>query len=109
MHFLQCGALWHLLGFLFDYDYTLEESGVASDEESNQQKKLNKISKLAFITAGRLAGRFGRTKDEESELYKTTVQHFGSSIFNPTEYNPVIENCLQSMLTGYIGEMKYGC
>ena len=25
MHFLQAGCLWHLLIFLFDYDYTLEE------------------------------------------------------------------------------------
>ena len=31
MHFLQAGALWHLLLFLFDYDYTLEEGGVAAD------------------------------------------------------------------------------
>ena len=33
MHFLQAGALWHLLLFLFDYDYTLEEGGVAADGE----------------------------------------------------------------------------
>ena len=27
MHFLQAGCLWHLLIFLFDYDYTLGNYG----------------------------------------------------------------------------------
>jgi len=26
-HMFQCGVLWHLLLYLFNYDYTLEESG----------------------------------------------------------------------------------
>ena len=33
----QCGILWHLLLFLFNYDYTLEEAGVEKSEETNQQ------------------------------------------------------------------------
>ena len=28
MHFLQAGVLWHLILTLFEYDCTLEESGV---------------------------------------------------------------------------------
>lgn len=31
------GALWSLLLFLFNYDYTLEEGGVQKSGESNQQ------------------------------------------------------------------------
>jgi hypothetical protein len=39
---LQCdlirnGVLWSLLLFMFDYDYTLEESGVEIEEKSNKQ------------------------------------------------------------------------
>ena len=36
-HLLQAGILWHLLGYLFNYDYTLEESGIQKSEETNQQ------------------------------------------------------------------------
>lgn len=34
------GALWSLLLFLFNYDYTLEEGGVQKSGESNQQVAL---------------------------------------------------------------------
>ena len=33
----QCGVLWHLLLFLFNYDYTLEEGGVEKNDDTNQQ------------------------------------------------------------------------
>ena len=33
----QSGVLWHLLLYLFDYDFTLEEGGVEKSDESNQQ------------------------------------------------------------------------
>jgi hypothetical protein len=33
----QSGVLWHLLLYLFNYDYTLEEGGVEKSGESNQQ------------------------------------------------------------------------
>ncbi len=33
----QTGVLWHLLLFLFNYDYTLEEGGVEKSESNNQQ------------------------------------------------------------------------
>lgn len=37
MNLLQAGILWHLLLFLFSYDYTLDEGGVSKSEDSNQQ------------------------------------------------------------------------
>ena len=36
-HLHQCGVLWHLLLFLFNYDYTLEEGGVEATQGTNQQ------------------------------------------------------------------------
>ena len=56
MHMLQAGVLWHLLIFLFDYDFTLEESGVVTEEENSQQAVANKLAKLAVLACGRLAG-----------------------------------------------------
>lgn len=35
--FLQKGSIWHLLTFMFSYDYTLEECGVERSEEANNQ------------------------------------------------------------------------
>ena len=37
MHFLQTGVLWYLLLTLFDYDHTLEESGVENVEGSSNK------------------------------------------------------------------------
>lgn len=34
---IRNGVLWSLLLFMFDYDYTLEESGVEIEEKSNKQ------------------------------------------------------------------------
>lgn len=34
---VKCGVLWSLLLFMFEYDYTLDESGVVTDENTNQQ------------------------------------------------------------------------
>lgn len=36
-HLFQAGVLWYLLGYLFNYDYTLEESGIQKSEDSNHQ------------------------------------------------------------------------
>lgn len=38
---VKCGVLWSLLLFMFDYDYTLDESGVVTDENTNQQVTFN--------------------------------------------------------------------
>lgn len=37
---VKCGVLWSLLLFMFEYDYTLDESGVVTDENTNQQVNL---------------------------------------------------------------------
>lgn len=40
---IRNGVLWSLLLFMFDYDYTLEESGVEIEEKSNKQVRGPKI------------------------------------------------------------------
>lgn len=42
-NFLQKGAIWHLLTYMFSYDYTLEECGVERSEEANNQVNYNLI------------------------------------------------------------------
>uniref|UniRef100_A0A182RN06 J domain-containing protein n=1 Tax=Anopheles funestus TaxID=62324 RepID=A0A182RN06_ANOFN len=58
---LQCnlvrnGVLWSLMMFLFDYDYTLDESGVTSEEKSNTQQVANNLAKLSLLACVALAG-----------------------------------------------------
>lgn len=50
------GILWSVLMFLFDYDYTLDESGVRTDEKSNQQKSANNLATLSILAIVALCG-----------------------------------------------------
>ncbi|KAK9497827.1 hypothetical protein O3M35_003746 [Rhynocoris fuscipes] len=54
--FLQSGVLWYLISFLFIYDFTLEESGIESKQDSNQQEVSNQLAKLSVKACGQLAG-----------------------------------------------------
>ncbi|KAG0721186.1 DnaJ subfamily C member 13 [Chionoecetes opilio] len=83
MNLLQAGILWHLLPFLFSYDYTLDESGVSKCEESNQQELSNQLAKMALYACGRLAGVY----TEEDRI---------------TPPNTVIDGVLQKLLTPYV-------
>ncbi|KAF8773592.1 DnaJ subfamily C member 13 like protein [Argiope bruennichi] len=62
-HLYQAGVLFHLLIFLFNYDYTLEEGGVQRDEESNKQEIANQLAKLSLRALSRLGG-YGTGDDE---------------------------------------------
>eukprot|EP00039_Didymoeca_costata_P023981 m.8876 g.8876 ORF g.8876 m.8876 type:complete len:2271 (-) comp3968_c0_seq1:482-7294(-) len=55
-HLLQAGVLWHLMLRLFKYDYTLDESGVEAEEESNAQLFFNNHAKKAIVCLARLGG-----------------------------------------------------
>ncbi|XP_005092836.1 dnaJ homolog subfamily C member 13 isoform X2 [Aplysia californica] len=80
----QSGVLWHLLLYLFNYDFTLEESGVEKSQESNQQEVANHLAKMSVTACGRLAGFFS----SESEL--------------STPDNPSVKKSLYSLLTPYL-------
>ncbi|XP_037954363.1 dnaJ homolog subfamily C member 13 isoform X2 [Teleopsis dalmanni] len=58
---LQCnlvcnGVLWSLLLFTFEYDYTLDESGVEANDKTNQQQLANNLAKMAVLACIALAG-----------------------------------------------------
>ncbi|XP_030079712.1 dnaJ homolog subfamily C member 13 isoform X2 [Drosophila hydei] len=58
---LQCnlsrnGVLWSLLLFMFEYDYTLDESGVEVSDKTNQQQLANNLAKMAVLGCIALAG-----------------------------------------------------
>uniref|UniRef100_A0A6Q2Y6F1 J domain-containing protein n=1 Tax=Esox lucius TaxID=8010 RepID=A0A6Q2Y6F1_ESOLU len=84
-HLYHAGVLWHLLVHLFNYDYTLEESGVAASQDTNQQEVANSLAKLSLVALSRLGGT-AETNGVEGQ---------------PPE-NPTIRKSLAAMLTPYI-------
>ena len=50
------GVLVHLLFYMFNYDFTLEEGGVERASESNQQEIANSLARGCLKTCARLAG-----------------------------------------------------
>uniref|UniRef100_A0A3B3VS99 DnaJ heat shock protein family (Hsp40) member C13 n=1 Tax=Poecilia latipinna TaxID=48699 RepID=A0A3B3VS99_9TELE len=80
-HLYHAGVLWHLLVYLFNYDYTLEESGVQANQDTNQQEVANSLAKLSLVALSRLGG------------YTQTP--------SPPD-NPTIRKSLAAMLTPYI-------
>lgn len=56
MQLLKAGALWHLLLFMFNYDFTLDEGGVERTEDANQQEVANRLAKEAVKACARLGG-----------------------------------------------------
>ncbi|KAG8516257.1 DnaJ subfamily C member 13, partial [Galemys pyrenaicus] len=81
-HLFQAGILWHLLGYLFNYDYTLEESGIQKSEDTNQQEVANSLAKLSIHALSRLGGYLPEDQ--------------------ATPENPTIRKSLAGMLTPYV-------
>ena len=53
---LHAGVLFHLILFVFQYDYTLDESGVDKSDETNQQEVANNLARLSIEAVAKLAG-----------------------------------------------------
>lgn len=83
---LQAGVLWHILLFLFSYDYTLDESGVDTSDETNQQEVSNNLARLSLIAVARLGG------------FKLNGQE-------STPFNKTIQNIITNLLTSYISKL----
>lgn len=87
MQLLKAGALWHLLLFLFNYDFTLDEGGVEKNEEENRQEVSNRLAKEAVRACAALGGYAKDTPD-----------------------NPVARGILEKVLSPYLanklGEAK---
>ncbi|KAI1902089.1 hypothetical protein AGOR_G00041120 [Albula goreensis] len=82
----QAGALWHLLVYLFNYDYTLEESGIQKSQDTNQQEVANSLARLCLVSLRRLGGYCAGPEGEGGV----------------TPENPSIRKSLAAMLTPYI-------
>ena len=52
----QAGVLVHLLFYMFNYDFTLDEGGVERSNESNQQETANNLARHCLKSCARLAG-----------------------------------------------------
>ena len=88
MHFLQSGVLWHLLLTLFDYDHTLEDSGVEEVEgASNKQAVANSLAKLSVRALARLGGYLS-----EPDM---------------TPDNPIVKAGLEAMMTSYLARQLH--
>lgn len=91
MQLLKAGALWHLLLFMFNYDYTLEEGGVERSEDANQQEVSNRLAKEAVKACASLGG-YLQNDDQQAPN------------------NPVTRAILEVLLTPYLanqlGEKK---
>lgn len=83
-HLFQSGVLWHLLLYLFNYDFTLEEGGVEKSDESNQQEVANTLARLSIRACSRLGGYLVSEGEESSPD------------------NPAVKKSLSAMLTPYL-------
>jgi DnaJ family protein C protein 13 len=52
----DAGVLVHLLYYMFNYDFTLEEGGVERSSDSNQQEIDNNLASMCIKACARLAG-----------------------------------------------------
>lgn len=71
-----------MLQFLFNYDYTLVESGVEVSAESNQQEINNNLARSSIIALARMAGVL------EGD--------------NATPDNPAVQKSLNALLTPFV-------
>lgn len=90
-HLYHAGVLWHLLVNLFNYDYTLEESGIQKSQETHQQEVANSLAKYSLVALSRLGGYSTALEGEPTD----------SAVETPPE-NPTIRKSLAAMLTPYI-------
>ena len=86
LHLFQSGVLFSLLLFLFKYDFTLEESGVNSNQDTNQQEVANQLAKMSLIACSRL----------NQQIYKSNGDNLNDNSYH------LISQALRALLTPYI-------
>lgn len=69
------GVLWSLLLFLFDYDFTLDESGVKTNEKSNQQKSANNLARMSILAIVALCGYDLKLILDESDPLNAAIRY----------------------------------
>uniref|UniRef100_A0A1A8JGA7 DnaJ (Hsp40) homolog, subfamily C, member 13 n=1 Tax=Nothobranchius kuhntae TaxID=321403 RepID=A0A1A8JGA7_NOTKU len=93
-HLFHAGVLWHLLVHLFNYDYTLEESGVQASQDTNQQEVANSLAKLSLVAVSRLGGY--------APMPGTPDAPQTNGMDGTPPENPTVRKSLAAMLTPYI-------
>ncbi|KAG7262176.1 hypothetical protein CRUP_034712 [Coryphaenoides rupestris] len=97
-HLYHAGVLWHLLVYLFNYDFTLEESGASQD--TNQQEVANSLARISLVALSRLGGY------AQLQAPPNTGDGAGAPEANGVEAgppeNPTIRKSLAAMLTPYV-------
>lgn len=83
----QAGVMFSLLLFLFKYDFTLEEGGVESNEQTNNQQVANELAKASIVALARLC-----------DPLPDQVVSNGDTITS----NVSIKNSLNALLTPYL-------
>lgn len=78
---LHAGLFWHIIQFVFSYDYTLDEGGVESSDDSNQQEVANNLARLSIVCTARLAGVKVATEEQTPE--NPNVHKVVRSLFTP--------------------------
>uniref|UniRef100_A0AAR5P1B7 J domain-containing protein n=2 Tax=Dendroctonus ponderosae TaxID=77166 RepID=A0AAR5P1B7_DENPD len=58
LELLKSGALWHLMLFIFKYDFTLEEGGIERNEETNEQAVSNRLARESLKACATMAGLY---------------------------------------------------
>jgi DnaJ family protein C protein 13 len=92
---LEAGVLWHILQFVFNYDYTLDEGGVETSDETNQQEVANNLARLSLMAAARLGGfKLG----EEPTPYNKTIQSIFSTLLTPYLAKLLSRNTVNELL-----------
>nr|CAB3238835.1 dnaJ homolog subfamily C member 13 [Phallusia mammillata] len=77
----KAGVVWSLTNFLFEYDFTLEESGIQKSGDTNQQELLNKLARLSITSLASLAG-----------------------YVKPDSVNPLVHKTFCSLITPYLAK-----
>ncbi len=63
--------------FLFNYDYTLDEGGVETSDESNQQEVANNLARLSIEAVARLGGyKCECVRGEGGRYVRAGIHHF---------------------------------
>jgi len=98
------GILVHLLSYMFNYDFTLEEGGVERANESNQQETANSIARVCVKACARLAGFSGYYLSEEEQQQQQLPQGSTSGALpgGQVDKNNRVMQALVSLVTPYL-------
>jgi len=89
----QQGVMWHLLIYLFNYDFTLEEGGVRKSEESNQQEVANRLARLSVNAIACMGGFLHKDGDKNEMMMKTL-----NALITPYLTKQLIAGCYAEVL-----------